>query len=257
MLSIGAAAAVTWAVDAVLLARVHAGVDNAVRLSVLLPYVGVDGSYTLARALGISALVFAYLAVLLGLLASGGGGADRSGPALVPLLHRQVAVLTLILVVAHAVVPFSSAYTPYGGWKTQFVPFGQPWQWGTRATNAESLGILALYLAVLVGPTFYLTGRSRRAWLVVHRLALAVYALSVLHAFFLGTDFLVRGPVRIALLAAQLPVIVLVAHRLRLAISSAGRIRSAVTGVGIAGCAGLVALTVLVATGRFAGGMKL
>lgn len=253
----GAAAGITAAIDALLLARVHAGTDHALRLAAILTYVGIDGSYTLARALGITALVFAYGSVLLGLVAAGREHRYRPARPLVPVLHRQTGVLTLILVAAHVAVPFSSPYTPYGGWRTQLVPFGQPWQFGPHAIDYESLGILAFYLGVLVGPTYYLAGRFRRGWPVVHRLAVGVYVLSVLHAFFLGTDFLVRGPARVALLAAQVPLIVAATHRVRLATKPAGTARWVLAGAGAAGCGAVVALTVLVATGRFAAGMQL
>lgn len=254
---VGVAAGVTAVIDELLLTRVRAGTDNSLRLAAILPYVGIDDSYTLARALGITALIFAYGSVLLGLVTAGRRARYRPVNPLTSTLHRQIGVLTLALVAAHAAVPFASAYTPYGGLATQFLPFGQPWQWGTRATNSESLGILAFYLGVLTGPTFYLAGRLRRGWLVLHRVTVAVYVLSVLHTFFLGTDFLVSGPARVTILAAQIPLIVLSVRRLHVAAGPRRTARWAATGAGMAGCAVLAALTVLVATGTYAGGMQL
>ena len=66
---------------------------------------------------------------------------------------------------------------------------------------------------ILVGPTYYLSRRTHR-WSAVHRLAFVAYALAVLHALFLGSDFYVAGPVRVALLAVQVPITALLARRM-------------------------------------------
>lgn len=251
-----AAAGLTAGLDGILSARVSDGSDHALRLATILNYVGVGGAYTLARALGIAALVTAYASVLTGLLlGEGRARGGRPGP-LAAMAHRQLGLLTIALVAGHAAVPFSSVDPPFRGWRTNFVPFAQPFSWGSSATTWESLGILAFYLFLLTGPTFYLMGGRRRWWSRLHRLVAAAYVLSVLHALFLGTDFLVRGPARIAILAAQIPLLVLAGRRLdRVVAGTAGRwvARSA----GLVGAAALTVVTVLVATNQFAGGMQL
>lgn len=265
------AAGLTWWMDVILLHRVAAGTDHAVRLAAVLTYVGVDGTYTLARALGITAMVFAYATVVLGLLparANGDQAGKRAGTR--PLrpagtLHRQAGAATLALVAAHAAVPYSSVVPPYGGWRTNFVPWAQPVSWGLKAASWESLGVLAFYLLALTGPTYYLVRRRRRAWTIVHRVAVLAYALAVAHVFLLGTDFLVAGPARLALLAAQVPLLLLVCRRLTSEVGPAdGRARRLAppvrwTGAVISGAAaaGLAALTVLSATGEYAQGMRL
>jgi DMSO/TMAO reductase YedYZ heme-binding membrane subunit len=227
---------------------VRAGSDNALRLAALLPYVGVDPSYTLARALGITALVFAYLAVVTGLLGRSRGGS----------LHRHLGLLTLALAVAHATVPFTSVDAPYGGWRTVLVPFAQPGPWGPATARWVSLGIIAAYLLVLTGPTYWLVGNHRRAWAAVHRTAVAVYGLAAVHTFMLGSDFLVRGPARVLLLAAQVPLAVLGAVRLSPPQGAPHRAARRLGSAGTAAGAALLAvLTVLVATGEYSPGMRL
>lgn len=214
------AAGLTWWMDVILLHRVAAGTDHAVRLAAVLTYVGVDGTYTLARALGITAMVFAYATVVLGLLppwVNGDPGRKWAGA-----LHRQGGAATLALVAAHAAVPYSSVVPPYGGWRTNFVPWAQPVSWGLRAASWQSLGVLAFYLLVLTGPTYYLVRRRHQAWRMVHRLAVVAYALAVAHVFLLGTDFLVAGPARLALLAAQVPLLLLLCRRLTSDIGAPG-----------------------------------
>jgi predicted ferric reductase len=248
-----AAAGVTWWTDEVFLHRIANGTDHAVRLAAILTYVGVDGSYSLARALGVTALGTAYLSVAIGLVGSRGPGAPWLGP-----VHRQIGVLTLVLVAGHAAVPFTSVFRPPGGWRTVSAPFGQPVSWGIHAASWESFGILAFYLLLLTGPTYYLIGSRSAAWSMVHRLTAVVYALSVAHAFLLGTDFLVRGPARVVLLAAQIPLLVLLAWRLApVGPSARRRLRWFATSTVATGTAIMLALTVLVATGDYAPGLRL
>lgn len=248
-----AAAGATWWLDALLTRRVDNGSDHAVRLAAILTYVGVNGPDTLARALGLTALVMAWASVALGLW-------PAAGPV-VRALHRQTGLVTLALVAAHATVPFTAVYAPYGGWRTNLVPFAQPVSWGIQAAAWESFGILAFYLLLLTGPTYWLVRRRRRAWVAVHRAAAAVYGLSVAHAVLLGSDFIVRGPARVALLAAQVPLLVLAA--LRLGGRPAGRPdlvrRLSTLGTAAAGVGAVLmtVLTVLVATGAYAPGMRL
>lgn len=234
--------------------RVANGTDHSVRLAAILTYVGVDGSYTLARSFGLTALLFAYVTVLLGLVRFRPAGP----PAVLGALHRQAGAVTLALVAAHATVPYTSAVPPYGGWRTALVPFGQPVSWGIKAATWESLGILAFYLLVLTGPTYWLLTRRKKAWSAAHRLTVGIYALSIAHVFLLGTDFVVSGPPRVLLLAAQIPLLVLLALRLapgRLSARAALRWAGAVA-LGLAS-AGMAVLTVLTATGEYAPGMRL
>jgi hypothetical protein len=247
---VAVAAATTWWFDRVLTHRVANGSDHAVRLAAILPYVGVDRAYTLARAFGLTALLFAYATLLVGLLRPSGR---------LSATHRQLGLTTLALVAGHAAVPYASELPPYGGWRTGFIPFAQPVSWGIRAASWQSLGILAFYLLALTGPTYYLVGHRTAAWAMVHRSAVAVYALAVAHAVLLGTDFLVHGPTRIALLAAQIPLLVLIAVRLapRRADARWRRVRWASAAGAVAGSAGLAALTVLVATGDYAPGVRI
>lgn len=250
----------TWGLYAYLVQRVGAGTDHALRLAAVLVYVGVTDAYTLARALGIVALVLAYASVVVGLDLGRRRARSRPVPALVAVAHRQTGLVTLALAVAHATVPFTALDPPYGGWRTVTVPFGQPVSWGRHAAAYESLGILALYLGLLTGPTFYLLRRRPRAWAVVHRAAVAFYALAVAHTFLVGTDFMVQDPARVALLAAQVPVAALLAARIRPAPAvdpAPGRRpwRWAAFGLGVAVTAGLTVLTVLVATGAAGRGL--
>ncbi|HET6794895.1 MAG TPA: ferric reductase-like transmembrane domain-containing protein, partial [Acidimicrobiales bacterium] len=182
------AAGVVVGLDALFAARVRAGTDAALRLSVILNWVGVDRVYVLARALGIGALVMAAGSVVAGLEAGRRRSLGRRPGPRLNVLHRQLSLVTVALVAAHAFTPFASAVAPEGGWSTALVPLGQPVSWGTGAGLAESAGILALYLMVVLGPTWYVARSRPRVWWTAHRAALVVYVLAVVHTLFLGTD---------------------------------------------------------------------
>lgn len=217
--------------DAVLSARVRAGTDYSLRLSVLLPYLGIGSRYVLARALGLSALVLAGGTVALGLERGRRRAEGLATSELMGRVHRQTSLVAIVLVGAHVAVPFTSSVTPYGGWTTVLVPFDQPFSWSESASVFESIGIIAFFLMVLLGPTYYLLRRRHRLWGALHSITVAAYGLSVLHALFLGSDFVVRGPARVALIALQVPITVLLARRLG---APAGRAPSPVRRAGAA-----------------------
>jgi sulfoxide reductase heme-binding subunit YedZ len=77
------------------------------------------------------------------------------------------------------------------------------------------LGILAGYLAVALGPTFYLRKRiGARRWRLLHRTTVLVYVLAVMHSLGSGTDG--ASPWFTAVvIATAVPIIVLLALRLR------------------------------------------
>ena len=251
------AGAVVIGLDSLLAARVRAGSDAALRLSVVLNWVGVDRVYVLARALGIGALVLSAGSVVAGLEVGRRRSLGRRPVPRLNLLHRQISLVTVAVASAHACVPFASAVTPEGGWSTALVPLAQPVSWGTAGTLAESAGILSLYLMVVLGPTWYLASRRPRVWWVAHRAALLVYVLAVVHTLFLGTDFYAAGPARVALIAAQVPLTLLLAARLAAARGPRPRLMRAAAGVAVAASVALAAAACLGLAGWSLGGFRL
>lgn len=172
---------------------------------------GVFWAFPLLQAAGLAALLWAYLGVALGLAQSGRplrwlplakGQVDR--------LHRQISLLVIGLIAVHVV---ATTFDAMGDdLKTVLVPWQESW---TAAVFAYNLGIFAFYLALLLGPTYYLHGRvGARAWRFAHRFVLVVYVLSVWHTLILGADVEHYGWVRPAIWLVQLPLLVLFARRL-------------------------------------------
>jgi hypothetical protein len=211
-------------IDQLLAARVRAGSDAALRLSVLLPYLGVTAGYQLARACGFAALVLFAMSLALGLETGRDRALGRERP-LLAVLHRQSAMLGLALVLAHGLVPLAATDPPYGGLATVVVAFHQPYFWGRRADAFDALGIVATYLLVLSGPTYYLISRRARLFARVHLLVALAYLAILAHVCFLGSDFLASSLARDLLIGAQVPLALELRRRFCVPVSSAGATR--------------------------------
>lgn len=166
------------------------------------------GWWLAARASGIVALALIALSVALG-LAMAGRVARRPGVTRrLRALHEQAAITGLLAIAVHAAalmadpwlhptlvgvaVPFTIAYRPV----------------------FTGLGIIAAYLAALLGLSFYARRRiGPRLWRRLHRATVAVYALGVVHAVGAGTDAATPW-LRAFLLLTGAPILALFVRRL-------------------------------------------
>lgn len=226
--------------------------------------VGYWWPFLMGETLGIAALIWAYLSVFLGLVFSTRRptwlGLTRSQ---INDWHRQVSLTTIALIVGHAlfvaVGSMNGAMTERTvDFTTAFLPFTTDWQQWPYA-----FGIFAMYLAILIGPTYYLRRRlGDRAWRITHRLSLAVYVLCVVHTFYFD-DFDFHGAYRMALWVAQIPLAGMLLWRLVSPAARRRRMRSATTGPapwsvqrllgGMLVTIGLSALCAVVVTGHIGG----
>lgn len=136
-----------------------------------------------SRAAGIVAFVLITTAVLLGLFMASSiyrrPGLKRN----LVKLHEQVALTALVAVGAHGVLLLGDAYLRPGlsGIAIPFTIAYRPVWVG--------LGILAGYLALILGPTYYLRRRiGTKRWRLIHRATVVVFVLAVAHSLGSGTD---------------------------------------------------------------------
>lgn len=211
--------------------------------------------YLMGETLGISALIWSYLSVLIGLAFS-----TRTRWLGVPRarlndLHRHLSMTSLLIIAGHvvfvAVGSMDGAMRRTVNVTVALLPFQSSWN-----QQFYDTGVFAFYLAVLLGPTYYLRKRiGVRWWRIAHRASLAVYVLSVWHTFGFG-DFYFNGPYRLALWIAQIPVAALLLWRLATPVGSAPSLRRsrairALAGVPVA--AALVAIVAIVVSGNIGG----
>lgn len=120
-------------------------------------------------------------------------------------VHAALGALTLLLVMGHVVALVLDTYAGVG-----LLGAVVPGQASYRPV-AVALGTISIYLGVLVGGSAALAGRLvRRAWLPIHRVALAVFATGWLHGVLAGSD---TASLRWLYVATGLPVVFLAASR--------------------------------------------
>jgi methionine sulfoxide reductase heme-binding subunit len=162
-----------------------------------------------SRAAGIVAFVFVAVAVVLGLYMAGNLGRGRGYKRVMVKLHEHVAVAALVAIGLHGVLLLGDRWLR-PGLSGILVPFTMGYRplW-------TGLGIVAGYLAALLGLTFYARRRLGAArWRRAHRLIAVVYVLGAVHALTAGTDgagLWLRGIV----VASAVPIVALLILRYR------------------------------------------
>ncbi|MBA2813624.1 ferric reductase-like transmembrane domain-containing protein [Streptomyces sp. KM273126] len=213
---------VTAAVFALLYARIRAETSSTVSV---MPFMADEGEfwmYFLSQAFGWSALLWAWITVVLGLLLSG----SRPSWLLLPgqrleRLHRTTSLNTIALIAAHALLfagqlVRSDTARWYSAIGTAFVETFVPGGYDSGTGQlAIPLGQAALYLAIPLGLLFYVRHRiGPRTWRILHRFVIAVYILSVWHTLLYGTNVWYDGWFRTAIWLLQLPIAALLLLRL-------------------------------------------
>ena len=219
-----AALVVTFAIFWWLYARIDAGTSATLDVMPNLADANAYWLYWMCQAFGWSAMLWAWVTVMFGLLRS------STHPSWMPVSrnrlerwHRTTSLTTIGLTFAHAFMLF-----------LQFVSEGrESIGWGGPVVNAFAdvfvpgvydsgtgqvailIGLIAFYLSIPLGLAYYVRHRTgTRAWRVLHRFVLVVYVLSVWHTLLYGTNVWYDGAFRTTIWLFQLPVAALFLIRL-------------------------------------------
>ncbi|APU15352.1 Ferric reductase like transmembrane component [Actinoalloteichus sp. GBA129-24] len=223
MLDLGIALLITASVFVFLYLRVRAGQSDTVSVISYMADADRYWVYFLSQAFGWSALLWAYLAVVLGLLISGSKpGWLRWQPAKLERLHRTTSLSVLSLMAAHALLyaaqvvrdnaPDAWGDRVWAAFVRAFVPGGHD---GSTGWIAMPIGQAAFYLAIPLGLAYYFRRRiGAKAWRILHRFIIVVYALSVWHTLLYSTNVWYEGWPRTVLWLLQVPIAVLLLWRL-------------------------------------------
>jgi sulfoxide reductase heme-binding subunit YedZ len=104
------------------------------------------------------------------------------GPVLAKL-HEQTALAGLVAIAVHAITLLGDPWLDPGV-KGVLVPFQMDYQ-----PLFTGLGIIAAYLAALLGLTFYMRRRiGPKLWRKTHRATVLVWLLGLIHTIGAGTD---------------------------------------------------------------------
>jgi sulfoxide reductase heme-binding subunit YedZ len=134
-----------------------------------------------SRAAGTAALVLASLGVSVGLLMSGRFVRGR-GPDLRPL-HEALSLATIGALLVHGLSLLGDKYM-----HPSLVDIAIPFV-GSYKTGWTSLGIIATWALILLGPSYYirrLIGQQR--WVKLHRFTAVAWIAGLAHAIGEGSD---------------------------------------------------------------------
>lgn len=139
--------------------------------------------WLVSRASGIVALVLISLSVLMGLTMAAKvlrrPGLKRS----LVKLHEHVALAAILAIGAHGLSLLGDHWLK-PGWRGIAVPFALSYK-----PAFTGLGIIGGYVALLLGPSFYLRRRiGARRWRRLHRLIIVSWILSAIHTLGAGSD---------------------------------------------------------------------
>jgi predicted ferric reductase len=99
-------------------------------------------------------------------------------------LHQYTSLLGLGFATFHALILLAEHYIGYS-----LVQILVPFAGGDYRPLWVGLGQIALYLSILVTFTFYIRKQiGNRAWHLIHLLSYVLFALTLLHGIFSGTD---------------------------------------------------------------------
>jgi methionine sulfoxide reductase heme-binding subunit len=139
--------------------------------------------WLVSKASGIVGLVLISLSVLIGLAMAAqllGRPKIRRAAA---RIHEHIALSALGAIALHGLALLGDHWLK-PGWRGITVPFALAYKPGFTG-----IGIVAGYLAVLLGPSFYLRRRiGARRWRKLHRATVIVWMLSAAHAIGAGSD---------------------------------------------------------------------
>lgn len=168
------------------LAVVAAGASSGLAARVVLDAVrGADAvPWVLARASGVTSYVLLLALVTTGLVLAHPWARhlQRPTPATRMVVHASLATFTLAFTVLHVVVLATDPWAQVG-WRGVLLPMASVYR-----PVPVTLGVLAVWAGLITGVTARWAGRIGRAWLPVHRVALAVFALVWAHGVLAGTD---------------------------------------------------------------------
>lgn len=142
-----------------------------------------QGWWIVSRSSAIVAFVLVTVSVFLGLTMAGKPLREPRFTKTMRALHEQTALAALVAIGVHVVAVLADPWLKPGvaGVAIPFV-LGLNRFW-------NGIGVIAAYLAFLLGLSFYLRKQiGAKLWRQAHRATIAVYVLGLLHALGAGSD---------------------------------------------------------------------
>ncbi|MGZ8566937.1 MAG: ferric reductase-like transmembrane domain-containing protein [Actinomycetota bacterium] len=139
--------------------------------------------WVLIRAAGIGGYIALFLSVAWGLVSSTGVITKRMSKPSSNRFHASVASVGLALLAIHMILLLFHDFVPF-----QVLDLLVPMR-STFRPIAITLGVIAMYAAVIVTVSSWLRGRfPTKTWRALHLLAIPAFILALLHGVLAGTD---------------------------------------------------------------------
>jgi sulfoxide reductase heme-binding subunit YedZ len=138
----------------------------------------------LTRSTGITAFVLLTMATVLGIASTQRALASPAWPRFATQqLHRNVSLLSIVLLVAHILTTLLDGYVTVG-WTALAIPFLSPYHrfWVGMGTVAWDL------ILVVIVSSLLRTRIPARTWRVLHYFSYAAWPFALGHFIFTGTD---------------------------------------------------------------------
>jgi len=140
-------------------------------------------AWYLVRAGGLTAFLLLYVSIFLGVASTLPGLRKIFLPLFNQRVHCWISLQALIFVLIHALGLLFENYFNFT-LSDIFIPLLSPYK-----PELVALGILGFYLMIVLVVTSYIQKYiSPRFWRIVHYSNLLLYALVLIHSFYLGTD---------------------------------------------------------------------
>ena len=161
----------------------------------------------LNRSTGFVILALFTITTALGVLSLGSKAGKRMPSFVTQSMHRNIALLSMALLVAHAVTAVVDTFVDIRWWQAIL-----PWWGSTYMPLWLGLGTLGLDLFVIVAVTSLLRARMNHTlWRSIHYLSYVGWAVSVVHGIGIGTDVKAATPWAYAVVGASVAVVLLAA----------------------------------------------
>jgi predicted ferric reductase len=172
-----------------------------------------DGPFLwyLNRSTGFVILALFTITTVLGILSTGGKAGKRVPSFVTQAMHRNIALLSMALLLAHAASAVIDTFVDIRWWQAVI-----PWYGSTYLPLYLGLGTLGLDLVVIVTVTSLLRTRMNHTlWRGIHFLSYLGWAVSVVHGIGIGTDVKAEASWAYAIVGGSV-LVVLAAVGLRL-----------------------------------------
>ncbi len=179
------------------------------------------GWWLVSRSSGIVAFVLITISVFIGLTMAGKPVRDPQFTKNLRAVHEQTALAGLVAIAVHGFAILADPWLK-PGISGVAIPFAL-----SVHTFWTGLGVIAGYMAMLLGLSFYLRRQiGARLWRKAHRATIAVYVLGLFHALGAGTD---TGSMLFLVFAfgSAVPIAILFVYRLGATRRSGERRRAA------------------------------